>query len=142
MAEVDVKSVGKSFTVEVNGQFLPIKSYSGGDLTGEKAEASSGSSQYDKSTMGHSYITELTLVVYLTPNQNVLADLANEVANLGKNSRATITITEKAKDKSVVKTFVYDQCLLTSLDFPTIDPSGGELLCETATIKPTILTVS
>jgi hypothetical protein len=47
-----------------------------------------------------------------------------------------------AKDKSVVKTFVYDQCLLTSLDYPTLSAHGGEILCETATFKPQKLDVS
>jgi hypothetical protein len=141
-SDVDTKTVGKAFKVEINGQFLPIKSYSGGDLTAEKAEASSGASQHNESTMGHNYITDLTIVAYVTPNQKILADAMNEVANQGKNERFTITITEMAKDKSVVKTFVYDQCLITSLDFPTMDAHGGEILCETATFKPTILTVS
>jgi phage tail-like protein len=134
--------VGKAFKVEINGQFLPIKSYSGGDLTAEKAEASSGSSQHNESTIGHNYITDLTIVAYVTPDCKVLTDAMNAVANQGKNERYTITITELAKDKSVVKTFVYDQCLITSLDYPTMDAHGGEILCETATFKPTILEVS
>ncbi len=61
MADVDTKTVGKAFKVEVNGQFLPIKSYSGGDLTAEKAEASSGASQQNQSTMGHQPITDEAL---------------------------------------------------------------------------------
>jgi len=36
---------GSLFIHEVNGQFVPIKSYSGGDLEAEKAEASSGASK-------------------------------------------------------------------------------------------------
>ena len=138
----DTKVVGKAFKVEINGQFLPVKSYSGGDLTAEKAEASSSASQHNETTMGHNYITDLTIVAYLTPNQKILADAMAAVANQGKNERFTITITEMAKDKSVIKTFVYDQCLITSLDYPTMDAHGGEILCETATFKPTILTVS
>jgi len=141
-ADVDTKVVGKAFKVEINGQFVPVKSFSGGDLTAEKAEASSGASQHNETTMGHNYITELTLVAYITPDCKVLSDAAKMVANQGKNERFTITITEMAKDKSVIKTFVYDQCLITSLDFPTMDAHGGEILCETATFKPTILTVS
>ncbi len=142
MADVDTKTVAKAFKCEINGQFLPVKSYSGGDLTGEKAEASSGSSQHNESTMGHNYVTELTLVSYITPTNMALSDAANAVANQGKNERYTITITEMAKDKSVVKTFVYDNCLLTGMDFPTVDASSGEILCRTTTWKPEILTVS
>lgn len=61
MADVDTKTVGKAFRVEIQGQFLPIKSYSGGDLTAEKAEASSGSSQHNQPTMGHNYISDTAL---------------------------------------------------------------------------------
>jgi phage tail-like protein len=140
--QVDTKVVGKAFKVEINGQFLPIKSYSGGDPVAEKAEASSGSSQHNECTMGHNSVSELTLQAYITPNQKVLADAADAIANKGQNDRFTITITELAKDKSVVKTFVYDNCLLTSLDFPTLSAHGGEILCQTATFKPEILEVS
>ena len=140
--EVDTKTVGKAFKVEINGQFLPIKSYSGGDLTAEKAEASSGSSQHNESTIGHNYITELTLVAFMTPTFKVLSDAADAIANKGKNERYTITVTELAKDRSPIKTFTYENCLLTSYDFPRFDAYGGEILCETATFKPTILNVS
>jgi hypothetical protein len=134
--QADIKVVGKAFRVEVNGQFLPIKSYDGGDPIAEKAEASTGSSQYNECTMGHNSMSELTLVAYITPNQKILADAAHMVANEGKNERFTITIQELAKDKSPVKTFNYYDCLLTSLDFPTCSAQGGEYLCQTATFKP------
>lgn len=113
MADVDTKTVAKAFKVEINGNFVPCVTYSGGDITGEKAEASSGASQHNESTMGHNYITELSLVTFVTPDDNTFSDAANAVANQGKNERYTITITEMAKDKSVIKTFVYDNCLLT-----------------------------
>jgi phage tail-like protein len=141
-SDVDTKTVGKAFKVEINGQFLPIKSYSGGDLTAEKAEASSGASQHNECTMGHNYITELTLVAYITPTSRTLSDGMNAVANQGKNERFEITVSEMAKDKSVVKTFVYQNCLLTSLDFPRFDAHGGQILCETATFKPERVKIS
>jgi len=140
--DVDTKVVGKAFKVEINGQFLPIKSYSGGDPQAEKAEASTGASQHNESTMGHNFISELTLVAYVVPKKKVLTDAVHKVANQGKNERFTITITEMAKDKSVVKTFVYDQCLLTSLDYPMMSAHSGAILTERATFKPQILTVS
>ena len=59
MADVDKKVVGKAFRVEVDGVFLPIKSYSGGDITGEKAEASSGGSQHNESTLGNATTVSL-----------------------------------------------------------------------------------
>jgi len=142
MSEVDTKVVGKAFKCEINGQFVPILSYSGGDINDDKDEASSGASQQNESTMGHNYITELTLVTFITPDDNTFSDAANAVANQGKNERYTITITAMAKDKSVIKTFVYDNCLLTSCDFPAVDAAGGEMLKRTSTWKPEILTVS
>ena len=38
--EADTKTVGKAFKVEINGQFLPVKSYSGGDPAGESESPS------------------------------------------------------------------------------------------------------
>jgi len=135
----DKKVVGKAFKVEINGQFLPIKSYSGGKPSSTKAVRS----RHGKMRRGaRKSVTELTLVAYITPDQNILADMATKIANQGKNERFKITVTEMAKDKSVVKTFVYDECLFTSLDFPTLSSSSGEILCQTATFKPQILDVS
>lgn len=137
----DLKAA-KAFACEINGVPVPIVSYSGGDLTGEKAEASSGSSQHNESTMGHNYITELTLVTFVTPDDNTFADAAKAIAVDGKNERFTIVITEMAKAKSTVKTFVFDNCLLTSMNFPSVSSHGIELLKRTSTWKPEILTVS
>ena len=142
MPDPDIKVVGKAFKVEINGQFLPIKSYSGGDPVAEKAEASSGASQHNECTMGHNSVAELTLVSYITPTSRTLSDGMNAVANQGKNKRFTITIAQMAKDKSVIKTFVYKNCLLTSLDFPRFDAYGGQILCETATFKPERVEIS
>ncbi len=141
MAQVDTKTHAKGFKVEVNGNFTPCVSYSGGDLTGEKAEASSGSSQTNESTMGLNTITELTLVSFVTPDDNTISDAAALLSTY-PGGRYTITITEMAKDKSTVRTFVYGNCLLTSMDFPSVDAAGGEMLKRTSTWKPEILTVS
>lgn len=132
----------KRIKVEINGQALPVCSFSGGDPVAEKVESTSGSSPYNEVSIGHNSISEITIVSYVTPDQNVLSDAVNLVVNQGVNKRFTIKITVFSRDNSVLKTFVYDQCLITSLDFPTMDAQGGEILCETATFKPTILTVS
>ena len=150
------RNKARAFKCEINGQVVPlvsfshtltdpkgsVESYSGGDITGEKAEASSGASQHNESTMGHNYVTELTLVTFVTPDDNTFSDAANAVANQGKNERYTITITEMAKDKSVIKTFVYDNSLLTRMDFPAVDAAGGGMLKRNSSWKPEILTVS
>lgn len=145
----DKKTVSNAFKVEINGQFLPIKSYSGGSPITEKPEASSplpGTKQEQALSggtlsKGQQAISELSLTAYITPDQNILTDAMNAVANQGKNERFTITVTEMAKDKSVVKTVIYEKCLITSLDFPTMDANGGEILCETATFKPESITI-
>lgn len=66
MADVDKKIVAKGFRCEIDGVFLPIKSYSGGDITGEKAEASSGASQHNESTLGGTPTREATTESFLT----------------------------------------------------------------------------
>ena len=135
--DVDTKTVGKAFKVEINGQFLPIKSYTGGDPVAEQAPGAqqSGTGQID--------LTPLTLVAIMTPDQKILGDAAHKVANLGKNERYTITITEMAKDKSVVKTFVYGDCLLASLDFPALNARArkNDYAIETATFRPQTIQV-
>ncbi len=124
----DPKGSGKVFTVEVNGQLLPATSVSGGDILGLAPI--------------RPVLSELTLQAFVTRSQKILADIAHEVANLGLNRRSTITIRVFAKDGSVSKQFVYDNCLLTSLDFPRLSAGSGEILTETATFKPEILDVS
>jgi hypothetical protein len=91
--------------------------------------------------MGHTSISELTLVAYMTPDQKILTDAAHEVANEGQNKRFKITIAHLAKDKSVIKTFEYRDCLLTSLDYPMMSAKSSAVLTERATLKPQTLTV-
>ncbi len=140
-AKKDLKAA-KGLSCEINGHKVPIISFSGGNATAEKAEASSGASAYNESTLGHNEISELTLVTFLTPDASAIPDAAKAVAIDGKNERYTIVITELAKDKSTVKTFVYDNCLFTSMNFPAVSSHGSELLKRTSTWKPEILTVS
>jgi hypothetical protein len=140
--EVDTKVVGKAFKVEITpGGFIPIKSYSGGNPVSEKAETSAGASKSGTATPRGS-VSELKLEAYITANNKVLATAAHRVANLGAHERFTVTITELAKDKSVVKTFTIFDCLFTSLDFPKVSAQCGEILTETATFKPERLEVS
>ena len=91
MADVDSREVGKAFKVEINGQFLPIKSYSGGDLTAEKAEASSGSSKQSESTMGHNYIAEAIGAKVVALNQAGVAfeAIKKVVANINNSFQFT-----------------------------------------------------
>ncbi|MCP4602736.1 MAG: hypothetical protein GY847_19845 [Proteobacteria bacterium] len=135
--EADTKVVGKALKVEINGQYLPVKSYKGGEPVRERSSRRTKSKQ----SSGPISVSELTIQAYVTPNQKILSDAADQVVNKGQNKLFTITIFELAKDKSVVKTFVYNNCLLTSLDYPTLSAQGGEILCQTATFKPETLQV-
>ena len=42
----------------------------------------------------------------------------------------------RAEDSSTIKTFVYDDCAFASLDFPSVDAAGGEMLKMTSSWKP------
>ena len=138
---VDKKVVGKAFTVEINGEFVPANSFSGGDLQAETAEASSGSSQHNESTMGHNYITNLTLESFFTPDSHTIQHLVMEwIEETG--GPVDVTITELAKDKSVVKTYLYSDCVPVSYVPPRVAADGGEILKHELTLKPGRLEVS
>jgi hypothetical protein len=141
-SSLDKLVVAKAFKCEVDGQFLPIQSFSGGNPTAEKATTSSGASKHNESTMGHNSISELTVLAYVTPDCKIVSNAAHSVVNRRVNQRYTITITEMAKDKSVIKTKTYKNCLFTSLDYPTVTAGSGEILVAKATFKPEVLQVS
>lgn len=135
----DIKVVGKAFKVEINGQFLPIKSYSGGDPSAEKVEPSAGSAPAAETTLGPSKISELTLQAYITPTQKVLSDAADLVCNKGQDTRFKISLADYVKAGTAYyrRTKTFDPCLITSLDFPSLGYGTGELfLTETATFQP------
>ena len=139
--DVDQKVVAKAFTVEINGEFIPVVSYSGGDITGEKAEASSGSSQHNESTMGHNYITNLTLESFFTADSHMIQDLVmGWIQESG--GPVDVTITELAKDKSVLKTYLYADCIPVSYVPPRVAANADELLKHELTLKPVRLEVS
>ncbi len=139
--DVDQMVVAKAFNVEINGEFIPVVSYSGGDITGEKAEASSGSSQHNESTMGHNYITNLTLESFFTADSHMIQDLVmGWIQESG--GPVDVAITELAKDKSVVKTYVYSDCIPVSYQPPRVAANASELLKHQLTLKPARLEVS
>ena len=139
--DVDQMVVAKAFNVEINGVFIPIASYSGGDITGEKAEASSGSSQHNESTMGHNYITNLTLESFFTPDSHMIQELVMEWIQ-ESGGPVDVTITELAKDKSVLKTYLYANCVPVSYVPPRVMANADEILKHQLTLKPARLEVS
>ena len=138
--EKDIKP-SDTVIIELNGQLLPVKSYGGGHPMDENTELSSGTWK-PSAYVGIRDISELTIVAYVTPYQNILSDAADSIANSGFNDLYTIKITTLSKNGGTQKTLIYDQCLLTSLDYPTLDAEGGDILCQTATFQPTILNIT
>lgn len=53
--EENTRVVGRAFRNEVNFKFLPVKSYVGGDIIGEKLETTPGSFQHSESEIDHDY---------------------------------------------------------------------------------------
>ena len=139
--DVDQEVVGKAFKVEINGQFIPIVSVSGGDLHAETAEASSGSSQHNESTMGHNYITNLTLESFFTSDSHVIQHLVMEWIE-ESGGPVDVAITELAKDESVVKTYLYSNCVPVAYVPPRVAADAGEILKHELTLKPGRLEVS
>ena len=139
--DVDQKVVAKAFTVEIDGNFVPVVSFSGGDLQAEEADASSGSSQHNESTMGHNYITDLTLEVFFTPDSHAIPELVmGWIQESGEP--VDVAITELAKDKSVVKTYVYSDCVPVSYVPPRVAANASGMLKHQLTLKPARLEVS
>ena len=139
--DVDQMIAEKAFNVEINGVFIPVVSYSGGDLQAEKAEATSGSSQHNESTMGHNYITNLTLESFFTADSHMIQDLVmGWIQESG--GPIDVAITELAKDKSVAKTYVYSDCIPVSYVPPRVAANAGEILKHELTLKPARLEVS
>ena len=111
-----------TLAVEIDGQSITCLEVSGGEAIGD--------SDFD----GYA---PLRLQLAVTDGDNTVGNIASAVANQGKNERRTITITEMAKDKVVLKTHVYSQSMLMGLDFPSASSRGKpELLVETATFLP------
>lgn len=111
-------------TAEINGATVPVACV-----------------KHGTTTMGHNSVSELTLVAYYTPSHKALSEGMNKMMDEWRHQANTITITEKAKDGTPIKTFVYDQCLLTSLDYPNMDSHSGEVLCMTCYPTPSIVTL-
>lgn len=73
----------------------------------------------------------------------VLADLANDVVNLGKDRRAKITLTELAKDGQPVMTYVFSDCLFVGLQLPALSRFGEtRRLLEEVTFAPGSVQIS
>ncbi len=136
------KAAGKRFKVALNGSFLPIKAYVGGDLLVPKGSSRRRRRSSRKRRILRKKVSTLTLTTSIHSASKTLSLAAHKVANQGKNERFTIRIYEQTKAGRTLKTYTYHDCLLTSLDYPTMSAHGGEILQETATFKPQRVSVS
>ena len=59
--------ISKAYEVEVEGQFLPLFEFSGGELVVEQSNATSGGSQQQQTTLGSSYVSDLRLDMLVVP---------------------------------------------------------------------------
>lgn len=136
-AEVDRKVVGKAFTVEINGTFVPVKSYSGGDIT----EDPDVRHEEEEREPVYPYVTELNLVLFMTPSLAWLS-LDKEAAKPDKDKgRFSITIHEQNEDDSPKRSLFYEDCILSSLDYAPDFESPDETMLYVTAWKPERVTV-
>jgi hypothetical protein len=123
----------RTFTCEINGTPVLAVAASGGSPD----ESSQG-----EGTSGQLSIDEVTITNYVRPDVRVWQESVQKLLRGEAKPRFTIVICVLDRHGECVRKLVYENCLLTSLDFPRIDSAGGELLVETSTWKPETLTVS
>lgn len=139
----DKVTIAKAFTVEIVGHgMLPIKRKSGGEKRAEKVNVTHGESKHGEETVGHCEVSEIELEAYVTPDQKHFLDIAKKALVDGENYRVDITVTELAKNKSVIKQYTYHDCLLVKLDLPRLQASSNDLITEVAAFKPQRITVT
>ena len=119
--DVDKKTVGKAFIVEINGQFVPVKSYSGGDPQAEKALERP---------------SPLKIEFYVTADNRIVAKLANAILKKRRKNNFVITIKELARDrKTIVRTIQYLDCSMHSYELPELLVTKNQALVEKAVIQ-------
>ncbi len=93
-----------------------------------------------ETTPGHKYVDTVTLRGNLSAGRKAMLEWINATVE-GKNQRRNVVIVELTK-KGTGKSYVYEDCLLTGLEFPSLSEGSADVLTETATFKPTRLTVT
>jgi hypothetical protein len=111
--------------VSINGKPVPVQSLRVGSQTNLASVAAPA---------------PIRLVNCMAPNETVLAAAAHQVANRGQNERFTITAKQLDKKGKVTATRVFDQCLITSLDWPLLGTRNRGTPTRIATFWPTIMT--
>ena len=119
--QADMKTVAKAFRVEINGQYLPIKSYSGGDPVAEMSS--------DKPS-------PLRFEFYVTADNRLVAKLANDILKNRRKNNFVITVKELGRDrKTVVRTIQYLDCRMLSYELPELLVTKDTALVEKAIIQ-------
>ena len=119
--QADMKTVAKAFRVEVNGQSLPIRSYSGGDPVAEMSS--------DEPSL-------LRFEFYVTADNRLVAKLANDILKNRRKNNFVITVKELGRDrKTVVRTIQYLDCRMLSYELPELLVTKDTALVEKAIIQ-------
>jgi hypothetical protein len=103
--------------VKIDGKPIHAKSFSGGKGGKEKA------------------VSLLKIQSFITPDQKILANIANRAANKGEAVKVKIRIEELGDNGKVQKTHIYSDCLMVSLDYPQFKKSGDGHATETAVFQ-------
>ena len=108
--------------VFVDGIFVPTLTVTGGVLR----PGSTGSSFVD--------VSELVLLTPLAGN--TMADLADQVVNQGLDARFEVRVEERDAHGALIQTRIYDPCLLSSFEQPTVDASNPSALTREIRFQP------
>lgn len=131
---VEIKNVS-SGTSDVDNSW---KSISGGALCTEMVEATVGGDGERRFTPGKQYVSDITMVGYMTGSRKALmewlkASAAGDTAKL----RASITITPLKVDGSPAPAHNYSDCMITRIQVPRLSAGSAEPIEEVVVCKAT-----
>ncbi|MBW2528264.1 MAG: phage tail protein [Deltaproteobacteria bacterium] len=115
------RCASKLLRVSINGQPVPVQSFRVGSQTNLASVTAPA---------------QIRLVNCMAPYDKVLAQAADQAGNKGLNERFTITAKQLDKKGKVTATRVFDNCLITSLDWPVLGPSQKGAPVRIATFWP------
>ena len=133
---------GRSVVIEidVDGRVVELGTarFAGGEPVVEESEASSGSSQYNESTMGLNSVNELVIEVPSGLDEGILSELMHTVAYHGQDQSAEIRVVFRDPDNSGVSVeYLYGTCRLVSLELGSFHIDRlGEIPMLKATFRP------
>jgi hypothetical protein len=140
-AEADQVLRYKGFNVEISGHGAASsdvgwKSVKGGEPSVEPAEATIGSDGERRFTPGKAYVTDLTLVGYMTPQRVALNRwLAATLAGTG-DRRSDVIVRAGDNDGGTSRAKHYLNGLITRIEIPKLRAGSADPIEEVVVIKP------